>query len=139
MFVWSWSLYMEVKCAALADLLAIVPATADVMSRLASGRADDLVTALALCARGPVVAAPAMHPRMWEHPATQRNVAQIAAQNRVTLVGPPSGEVASGEVDVKALTDCKCKFQRALVVRLIKPSRNTRPIVYTTAPSSRSS
>jgi phosphopantothenoylcysteine decarboxylase/phosphopantothenate--cysteine ligase len=91
--------------AARADLIAIVPATADVLSRLASGRADDLVTALALCARGPVVAAPAMHPRMWEHPATQRNVAQIAAQNRVTLVGPTTGEVASGEVGVGRMAE----------------------------------
>jgi phosphopantothenoylcysteine decarboxylase/phosphopantothenate--cysteine ligase len=96
---------MHVTMAARADLVAIVPATADVLSRLASGRADDLVTALALCARGPVVAAPAMHPRMWEHPATQRNVAQIAAQNRVTLVGPTTGEVASGEVGVGRMAE----------------------------------
>jgi phosphopantothenoylcysteine decarboxylase/phosphopantothenate--cysteine ligase len=96
---------MHVTMAARADLVAIVPATADVLSRLASGRADDLVTALALCARGPVVAAPAMHPRMWEHPATQRNVVQIAAQNRVTLVGPTTGEVASGEVGIGRMAE----------------------------------
>ena len=89
---------MHVRLAERADIVAIVPATADVLSRLAHGRADDLVTALALCARGPVLAAPAMHPRMWEHPATQRNVADLAAQRRVTLVGPVSGEVASGDV-----------------------------------------
>jgi len=80
-----------------ADAVAIVPATADVLARLAHGRADDLVTALALCADCPVLAAPAMHPRMWQHPATQRNVAELASQNRVTLVGPVRGEVASGE------------------------------------------
>jgi phosphopantothenoylcysteine decarboxylase/phosphopantothenate--cysteine ligase len=89
---------MHVRLAERADLVAVVPATADVLSRLACGRADDLVTALVLCARGPVLAAPAMHPRMWEHPATARNVAELAAQRRVTLVGPVSGEVASGEV-----------------------------------------
>jgi len=89
---------MHVRLAERADLVVIVPATADVLSRLAHGRADDLVTALALCARGPVLAAPAMHPRMWDHPATQRNVAELAAQKRVTLVGPVSGEVASGDV-----------------------------------------
>ena len=89
---------MHVRIAERADLVAVVPATADVLARLAHGRADDLVTALALCARGPVLAAPAMHPRMWEHPATQRNVAELAAQRRVTLVGPVSGEVASGDV-----------------------------------------
>ena len=89
---------MHVRLAERADLVAIVPATADVLARLAQGRADDLVTALALCARGPVLAAPAMHPRMWEHPATQHNVTALATQKRVTLVGPVSGEVASGDV-----------------------------------------
>jgi len=88
---------MHVRIADQADLVAVVPATADVLSRLAHGRADDLVTALALGARGPVLAAPAMHPRMWDHPATQRNVAELASQGRVTLVGPVSGEVASGD------------------------------------------
>ncbi len=67
------------------------------LARIAHGRADDLAAALALCARGPVVAAPAMHPRMWDHPATRRNVATLAADGRVTLVGPVHGEVASGE------------------------------------------
>jgi phosphopantothenoylcysteine decarboxylase/phosphopantothenate--cysteine ligase len=89
---------VHVHHAAVADVVTIVPATADVLARLAQGRADDVVTALALCARGPVLAAPAMHPRMWGHPAVQRNVADLAAQGRVTLVGPVEGEVASGEV-----------------------------------------
>jgi phosphopantothenoylcysteine decarboxylase/phosphopantothenate--cysteine ligase len=80
-----------------ADVVAVVPATADFLARLAQGRGDDLVAAVALCARGPVLAAPAMHPRMWDHPATRRNVATLAAEGRVTLVGPVDGEVASGD------------------------------------------
>ena len=88
---------MHVSLATQADLVLVVPATADVLSRFASGRADDLVTALVLCARGPVLAAPAMHPRMWEHPATQATVAELQRQGRVTLVGPVHGAVASGE------------------------------------------
>ncbi len=96
---------MHVRIAEQADLVAIVPATADVLSRLAHGRADDLVTALALGARGPVLVAPAMHPRMWDHPATQRNVADLAAQGRVTLVGPVRGEVASGEEGVGRMAE----------------------------------
>ena len=52
------------------DLLVIAPATADLLARLATGRADNLVTACALCARCPIIVAPAMHPSMWEHPAT---------------------------------------------------------------------
>ncbi len=88
---------LHVALAAEADLVLLVPATADLLARLAAGRADDLVTALALCAKGPVLAAPAMHPRMWAHPATARNVASLEADGRVQLVGPVFGEVASGE------------------------------------------
>ncbi len=87
----------HVAIAERADILVLVPATADVLSRLAQGRADDLITAAVLCARGPVLAVPAMHPRMWQHPATQRNVEELLRQGRVTLVGPVDGQVASGE------------------------------------------
>jgi phosphopantothenoylcysteine decarboxylase/phosphopantothenate--cysteine ligase len=96
---------VHVRIAERADLVVIVPATADVLARLAHGRADDLVAALALCARGPILAVPAMHPRMWEHPATQRNVGELVAQGRVTLVGPVSGEVASGDVGMGRMAE----------------------------------
>lgn len=88
---------MHVAIAARADVIVIVPATADLLARLAQGRADDLVTATVLCARGPVLAAPAMHPRMWQHPATRKNVEELARQGRVALIGPVVGPVASGE------------------------------------------
>jgi phosphopantothenoylcysteine decarboxylase/phosphopantothenate--cysteine ligase len=101
----SFSGELHVAIAQRADVIAIVPATADVLARLAQGRADDLVTATALCARGPVIAAPAMHPRMWEHPATQRNVEELARQKRVTLVGPVRGEVASGEIGLGRMSE----------------------------------
>lgn len=96
---------MHVAIAARADVLAIVPATADVLARLAQGRADDLVTATALCARGPILAAPAMHPRMWEHPATQRNVEELARLGRVRFVGPVEGLVASGEIGMGRMAE----------------------------------
>lgn len=86
-----------------ADALVIVPATADVLARLATGRADDLVTAAALCARGPVIVAPAMHPRMWHHPATQANVATL--RDRITFVGPVDGPVASGDSGMGRLAE----------------------------------
>lgn len=79
------------------ELMLIVPATADLLARLAGGRADDLVAATALCSTCPVVAAPAMHPAMWAHPATQRNLRTLTGDARVHLVGPVDGEVASGE------------------------------------------
>jgi phosphopantothenoylcysteine decarboxylase/phosphopantothenate--cysteine ligase len=96
---------LHIRLAERADLVAVVPATADVLARLAQGRADDLVTALVLCARGPVIAAPAMHPRMWDHPATQHNVTELAVQRRVQLVGPVSGEVASGDVGLGRMAE----------------------------------
>jgi phosphopantothenoylcysteine decarboxylase/phosphopantothenate--cysteine ligase len=88
---------IHVRLAKESDLIVIAPATADVLARLAQGRADDLVTALALCATCPVLAAPAMHPEMWSHPATARNLAALRADGRVQLVGPVVGEVASGD------------------------------------------
>ncbi|MFO0658872.1 MAG: bifunctional phosphopantothenoylcysteine decarboxylase/phosphopantothenate--cysteine ligase CoaBC [Polyangiaceae bacterium] len=88
---------MHVSLARDCDLVIIAPATADLLARMASGRADDLVTALSLVFRGTIVVAPAMHPAMWDHPATRRNVEHLARDGRVTLVGPVDGPVASGE------------------------------------------
>ncbi|CAM2754647.1 bifunctional phosphopantothenoylcysteine decarboxylase/phosphopantothenate--cysteine ligase CoaBC [Skermania piniformis] len=68
-----------------ADLVVIAPATADLLSRAATGRADDLLTATLLTARCPVLFAPAMHTEMWEHPATVANVATLRARGAVVL------------------------------------------------------
>ena len=87
------------------DLVVIAPATADLLARLAQGRADDLVTATALCASCPLLVAPAMHPSMWSHPATQRNVKLLHTDGRVIFVGPVEGEVASGEVGLGRFAD----------------------------------
>ena len=107
----------HVELAASADLVALVPATADLLACLAQGRATDLVRATALCARGPVIAAPAMHPRMWEHPATQRNVAQLEADGRIELVGPVEGPVASGEIGVGRMAEPEA-IAAAILARL---------------------
>ena len=80
-----------------ADAILIAPATADVMARLAQGRADDLLTTLCLARDCPLLVAPAMNRQMWEHPATRRNAVQLAADG-VTLFGPAAGEQACGEV-----------------------------------------
>ncbi|MBN8282384.1 bifunctional phosphopantothenoylcysteine decarboxylase/phosphopantothenate--cysteine ligase CoaBC [Zoogloea sp.] len=80
-----------------ADAILISPATADVMAKLAHGLADDLLTTLCLARDCPLLVAPAMNRQMWEHPATQRNVAQLRADG-VTLFGPAAGEQACGEV-----------------------------------------
>lgn len=103
-----------------ADVIAIVPATADMLARLAQGRADDLVTATALSAKGPVLVAPAMHPRMWSHPATQRNVAELESLGRVVRIGPVSGLVASGDTGMGRMEEpaaIAAAIERALVPR----------------------
>jgi phosphopantothenoylcysteine decarboxylase / phosphopantothenate---cysteine ligase len=125
---------IHLRLAERADLVAIVPATADLLARLAQGRADDLVTALALCARGPVLAAPAMHPRMWSHPATARNVAQLTADGRVELVGPVFGEVASGEQGVGRMAD-PAAIANAALARATKRDLTGLRVVVTAGPT----
>jgi phosphopantothenoylcysteine decarboxylase/phosphopantothenate--cysteine ligase len=75
-----------------ADLVFVAPATADLMARAAAGRSDDLLTAVLLTARCPVVFAPAMHTEMWEHPATRANVATLRDRG-VIVLDPASGRL----------------------------------------------
>jgi phosphopantothenoylcysteine decarboxylase / phosphopantothenate---cysteine ligase len=79
-----------------ADLLVIAPLSANTLAKLAHGLADNVLTQLGLAFRGPVLAAPAMNVRMWEHPATQANGAALAERG-VELLGPAEGELAEGE------------------------------------------
>jgi phosphopantothenoylcysteine decarboxylase/phosphopantothenate--cysteine ligase len=79
-----------------ADLLVVAPATADLMAKMAQGRADDLASTALLATDKPVLIAPAMNVRMWQHAATQRNLAQLGADG-VRIVGPNAGEMACGE------------------------------------------
>jgi len=76
-----------------ADLLIVAPATADLLAKMAGGHANDLASTLLMATDKPVLAAPAMNPRMWLNPATQRNVAQLEADG-VHFVGPNTGEMA---------------------------------------------
>src|SRR4051812_26061701 len=75
----------HVRLGQTADLVVVAPATADLLARAAAGRSDDLLTATLLTARCPVLYAPAMHTEMWEHPATQANVAALRARGAVVL------------------------------------------------------
>jgi phosphopantothenoylcysteine decarboxylase / phosphopantothenate---cysteine ligase len=87
-----------------ADLYVIAPLTANTLSKLAHGSADNLVTEAALAHRGPMIVAPAMNPRMWAHPATQANAAALRARG-VELVGPDEGEMAEGEWGVGRMAE----------------------------------
>lgn len=88
---------LHVDLARESDAVLVFPATADSLARFAQGRADDLIAALVLCCTKPTLLAPAMHPDMWAHPATGRNVRTLQQDGRVQLLGPVSGEVASGD------------------------------------------
>ena len=83
----------HIRLAREADLIVVAPATADLMAKLAAGLASDLASAVLLATDRPVLMAPAMNPRMWSHPATRRNRAQLAADG-VAFVGPGKGEMA---------------------------------------------
>ena len=80
-----------------ADAILIAPATAEFVAKLLHGRADDLLSTLCLARDCPLLVAPAMNKQMWENPATQRNFAQLAADN-ITVLGPGSGDQACGEI-----------------------------------------
>ncbi|MBF0340426.1 MAG: bifunctional phosphopantothenoylcysteine decarboxylase/phosphopantothenate--cysteine ligase CoaBC [Magnetococcales bacterium] len=86
----------HIRLAREADLVIVAPATADLLARMAQGMADDLLTALLLAQRGPVLVAPAMNPAMWEHPATRRNVTTLQ-EDGIRFIGPQSGAMACGE------------------------------------------
>jgi len=87
----------HIELADAAELLVIAPATADVIARLAAGMADDLLTTVALATTAPVLLAPSMNVNMWNHPATQENLATLARRG-VFVVGPSAGWLACGWV-----------------------------------------
>ncbi|MCU4749598.1 MULTISPECIES: bifunctional phosphopantothenoylcysteine decarboxylase/phosphopantothenate--cysteine ligase CoaBC [Streptomyces] len=87
-----------------ADLLVIAPATADLLAKAAHGRADDLLTNTLLTVRGPVIFAPAMHTEMWEHPATQENVATLRRRGAV-VIEPASGRLTGADTGKGRLPD----------------------------------
>ena len=93
-----------------ADLVVVCPATADLMARMAAGIADDLATTLLLATDKPVIAVPAMNVRMWEHPATRRNVARLR-DDGVTVLEPDEGPMACGEFGAGRLPEPEAIWQ----------------------------
>ena len=85
----------HVSLAAAADLVVVVPATANILAKMAHGIADDLLSSTLLATKAPLVVAPAMNTGMWENPATQANVAALTARG-VRVVQPGTGDLACG-------------------------------------------
>ena len=86
----------HIQLSRVADLVVVAPATADLMAKMASGVANDLASTLLLATDTPVLIAPAMNVRMWDHPATQRNLATLRGDG-IHVVGPNDGDMACGE------------------------------------------
>jgi phosphopantothenoylcysteine decarboxylase/phosphopantothenate--cysteine ligase len=95
-----------------ADLLVIAPLSANTLGKLAHGLADNVLTQLVLAFRGPVLAAPAMNVRMWEHPAVQAN-ASLLRERGAELLGPAEGELAEGEYGPGRMVEPEEIFARA--------------------------
>jgi phosphopantothenoylcysteine decarboxylase/phosphopantothenate--cysteine ligase len=86
----------HIQLSRVADLVVVAPATADLMAKMASGLANDLASTLLLATDTPVMVVPAMNVRMWEHAATQRNLATLRGDG-VIITGPNKGDMACGE------------------------------------------
>jgi len=106
-----------------ADLYVIAPLTANTLAKLAHGLADNLVTEAALAHDGPVLAAPAMNTRMWNHPATRANVEALRSRG-IEFVGPEEGELAEGERGIGRMAEPEAIFERAQAVLTPQTSNN---------------
>jgi phosphopantothenoylcysteine synthetase/decarboxylase len=110
----------HVEAAAWADCVAIAPATANLIGKLASGIADDMLTTLLLAvpAGRPVVLAPAMNTNMWEHPMVQRNLKTLLEETdgRYTTVGPVVKELACGDLGMGGMAPVEEIHRRILEV-----------------------
>ena len=127
----------HIRLARAADAIIVAPATADLMARMAAGRADDLAAAVLLATNAPVLLAPAMNPAMWAHPATARNRATLAGDG-VTFVGPNAGEMAeAGEAGLGRMAE-PLEIAARLVALLASPASRAlagRHVVVTSGPT----
>ncbi len=115
------------------DLIMVAPATADFMSKVAHGLADDLLSALCVARRCPLMLAPAMNVEMWENAATQRNL-QLLQEHGVMLAGPAAGDQACGEVGMGRMLEPAQIV--AEIERLFQPGRLAgRRVLVTAGPT----
>ena len=114
-----------------ADLVVVAPATADLMAKAAAGLANDLASTTLLATDKPVLMAPAMNVRMWEHPATRRNL-EILKADGVLFVGPDEGPMACGEFGEGRMAEPAAilgAIEAALALEAIRPLAGRRAIV----------
>ena len=106
-----------------ADLVVVAPASADLLARVASGRADDLLTATILTTTAPVVLAPAMHTQMWANPATRENVATLQRRG-LSIIHPDSGRLTGADSGEGRLPDPERIVAEALAVLADRRARS---------------
>ena len=116
-----------------ADLVVVAPATADLMAKMAQGLANDLASTLLLATDTAVLVAPAMNVRMWEHPATQRNVVTLKADG-VSFVGPSEGRMACGEFGPGRLAEVE-EIVAAITAKLSDGPLQGQRILVTSGPT----
>ncbi|OUD09013.1 bifunctional phosphopantothenoylcysteine decarboxylase/phosphopantothenate synthase [Marivivens niveibacter] len=111
-----------------ADLVVVAPATADLMAKIANGQANDLASTLLMATDTPVLIAPSMNVRMWEHPATQRNLKTLQGDG-IMIVGPDEGNMACGEFGPGRLAEVPDIIASIRVVLSDGPLRGKRVLV----------
>lgn len=123
----------HIQLSRVADLVVVGPATADLMAKMAGGHADDLASTLLMATDTPVMIAPAMNVRMWEHPATRRNAERLAADG-VTLIGPNAGGMACGEYGPGRMAE-PAEILQAIATRLSAGPLQGKRIIVTSGPT----
>jgi phosphopantothenoylcysteine decarboxylase / phosphopantothenate---cysteine ligase len=116
-----------------ADVVAVVPASADICAKMAHGFADEAILSLLLSSTAPVVVAPAMETHMWNHDATQANMATLTARG-VRIVGPTSGALASGKSGAGRLADVDDVVE-AIVAACVPQTLAGKRVVVTAGPT----
>jgi phosphopantothenoylcysteine decarboxylase/phosphopantothenate--cysteine ligase len=116
------------------DALVIVPATADVLAKIAHGIADDFLTTLCLATKAPLIVAPAMNVNMWEHPATQKNL-EILRERGVKLLQPDEGYLACGMTGAGRLTSVQSIAQAVLETLGVSDDLSGECVLVTAGPT----
>ena len=116
------------------DALVIVPATANVLAKIAHGIADDFLTTLCLATKAPLIVAPAMNVNMWEHPATQKNL-EILRERGVKLLQPDEGYLACGMTGAGRLTSVQSVAQAVLAALGVSDDLSGECVLVTAGPT----
>lgn len=115
------------------DVIVVAPATADFLAKTVHGLADDLLSTLCLARDCPLIVAPAMNRQMWEHPATQRNIAQLK-RDGVTILGPDSGDQACGETGMGRMLEAD-ELAEAISAFLAPKTLSGKRVLMTAGPT----